>query len=109
MIGTYRDQPAAGHQGMIIGIEQLRVVRELWLDLVLLWTFRGSAGAYAINWRRAAQNCVISYEGGEPAHKAHNQQGLKTPTRSASNMASTLTSAEPRFSMQHDDRRDGQP
>jgi len=28
--GTYRDQPAAGHDGMTIGIEQFRVARELW-------------------------------------------------------------------------------
>src|SRR5437016_5439162 len=30
-LGTYRDQPAAGHEGMTIGIEQFRVGRELWL------------------------------------------------------------------------------
>lgn len=54
LLGTYRDQPAAGHQGMTIGIEQFREARELWLDRMLLQPFRGAAGAYAITWRRVA-------------------------------------------------------
>jgi sterol desaturase/sphingolipid hydroxylase (fatty acid hydroxylase superfamily) len=54
LLGTYRDQPAAGHEGMTIGIEQFREARELWLDRMLLQPFRGSAGAYAITWRKAA-------------------------------------------------------
>jgi sterol desaturase/sphingolipid hydroxylase (fatty acid hydroxylase superfamily) len=54
LLGTYRDQPAAGHQGMTIGIEQFRAARELWLDRMLLQPFRGPAGAYAITWRSEA-------------------------------------------------------
>jgi len=54
LLGTYRDQPAAGHDGMTIGIEQFRKERELWLDRMLLQPFRGPAGAYAITWRSAA-------------------------------------------------------
>jgi sterol desaturase/sphingolipid hydroxylase (fatty acid hydroxylase superfamily) len=54
LLGTYRDQPAAGHEGMTIGIEQFREARELWLDRMLLQPFRGPAGAYAITRRRAA-------------------------------------------------------
>jgi sterol desaturase/sphingolipid hydroxylase (fatty acid hydroxylase superfamily) len=54
LLGTHRAQPAAGHEGMTIGIEQFRVGRELWLDRMLLQPFRGPAGAYAITWRRAA-------------------------------------------------------
>jgi sterol desaturase/sphingolipid hydroxylase (fatty acid hydroxylase superfamily) len=54
LLGTYRDQPAAGHEGMTIGIEQFHQARELWLDRMLLQPFRGPAGAYAITWRRAA-------------------------------------------------------
>ena len=53
LLGTYGDQPAAGHLGMTIGIEQFRSARELWLDRMLLQPFRGPAGAYAITWRRA--------------------------------------------------------
>jgi sterol desaturase/sphingolipid hydroxylase (fatty acid hydroxylase superfamily) len=54
LLGTYRGQPAVGHEGMTIGIEQFREPRELWLDRMLLQPFRGPAGAYAITWRRAA-------------------------------------------------------
>ena len=54
LLGTYRAQPAAGHEEMTIGIEQFRDGRELWLDRMLLQPFRGPAGAYAITWRRAA-------------------------------------------------------
>jgi sterol desaturase/sphingolipid hydroxylase (fatty acid hydroxylase superfamily) len=54
LLGTYRAQPAAGQEGMTIGIEQFREVREVWLDRMLLQPFRGPAGAYAITWRRAA-------------------------------------------------------
>ena len=54
LLGTYRDQPGAGHEGMTIGIEQFRAARELWLDRMLLQPFRGPAGAYAITWRGAA-------------------------------------------------------
>jgi len=54
LLGTYREQPAAGHEGMTIGIEQFREARELWLDRMLLQPFRGPAGAYAITWRGAA-------------------------------------------------------
>jgi sterol desaturase/sphingolipid hydroxylase (fatty acid hydroxylase superfamily) len=54
LLGTYRDQPAAGHEGTTIGIEQFREARELWLDRMLLQPFRGPVGAYAITWRRAA-------------------------------------------------------
>ena len=45
LLGTYRDQPAAGHEGMSIGIEQFRQARELWLDRMLLQPFRGPARA----------------------------------------------------------------
>ena len=54
LLGTYRDQPGAGHEGMTIGIEQFRAARELWLDRMLLQPFHGPAGAYAITWRRVA-------------------------------------------------------
>jgi sterol desaturase/sphingolipid hydroxylase (fatty acid hydroxylase superfamily) len=54
LLGTYRDQPAAGHEGMTIGIAQFREPRELWLDRMLLQPFRGPAGGYATRWRSAA-------------------------------------------------------
>lgn len=44
LLGTYRDQPAAGHEAMIIGVEHFRYPRELRLDRMLLQPFRGGAG-----------------------------------------------------------------
>jgi sterol desaturase/sphingolipid hydroxylase (fatty acid hydroxylase superfamily) len=55
MLGTYRAQPAAGHDAMTIGIEQFRDPRELGLDRMLLQPFRGDAGHYPIGMREADQ------------------------------------------------------
>ena len=49
LLGTYQAQPAAGHANMIIGIEQFRTPRDLWLDRMLVQPFRGTAGDYPIN------------------------------------------------------------
>ena len=48
MLGTYRDQPKAGHAGMTIGIEQFRDPSELRLDRMLLQPLRSASGAYPI-------------------------------------------------------------
>lgn len=45
LFGTYRAQPAAGHEGMTIGIEQFRDARELRLNRMLLQPFRGDSAA----------------------------------------------------------------
>ena len=55
LFGTYRAQPAAGHEGMTIGIEQFRDPRELGLDRMLLQPFRGDAGRYPLGRREGAQ------------------------------------------------------
>jgi sterol desaturase/sphingolipid hydroxylase (fatty acid hydroxylase superfamily) len=55
LLGTYRAQPAAGHDAMTIGIEQFRDPRELGLDRMLLQPFRGDAGGYPIGAREADQ------------------------------------------------------
>ncbi len=49
LFGTYRAQPAAGHEGMTIGIEQFRDPGELRLDRMLIQPFVGGTGAYPIN------------------------------------------------------------
>jgi sterol desaturase/sphingolipid hydroxylase (fatty acid hydroxylase superfamily) len=54
LFGTYRDQPAAGHEGMTIGIEQFRDARELRLDRMLVQPFRDDAGPYPIGGDTAA-------------------------------------------------------
>ena len=51
LLGTYLAQPAAGHEGMTIGIAQFRTPRDLWLDLMLVQPFRGRTGDYPINRR----------------------------------------------------------
>jgi sterol desaturase/sphingolipid hydroxylase (fatty acid hydroxylase superfamily) len=51
LCGTYRAQPAAGHDAMTIGIEQFRDARELGLDRMLLQPLRGDAGRYPLGRR----------------------------------------------------------
>src|SRR5438128_7719563 len=55
LFGTYRAQPAAGHDAMTIGIEQFRDARELGLDRMLLQPFRGDAGRYPLGERQVEQ------------------------------------------------------
>ena len=49
LFGTYRAQPADGHDGMTIGIELFRTRRDLWLDRMLIQPLLGKAGNYPIN------------------------------------------------------------
>ena len=55
LFGTYRAQPAAGHDAMTIGIEQFRDPRELRLDRMLLQPLRGDAGRYPLGRREGEQ------------------------------------------------------
>jgi len=54
LFGTYRAQPAAGHQEMTIGIAQFRDPRELRLDRMLLQPFRDDARLYPLGQRENA-------------------------------------------------------
>ena len=51
LFGTYRSQPAAGHDAMTIGIEQFRDPRELRLDRMLLQPWRDEVGNYPLGYR----------------------------------------------------------
>ncbi len=51
LFGTYRPQPAAGHDQMTIGIEQFRDPRELRLDRMLLQPWRDEVGRYPVGYR----------------------------------------------------------
>ncbi len=51
LFGTYRDQPAAGHDGMTIGIEQFRAVEEQRLDRMLTQPFRDDDRTYPLGQR----------------------------------------------------------
>ncbi|MCZ6531354.1 MAG: sterol desaturase family protein [SAR324 cluster bacterium] len=52
LFGTYRPQPAAGHEGMTIGIAQFREPRELWLPRLLTQPFMNPPQAGAPNTDR---------------------------------------------------------
>ena len=54
LFGTYRAQPAAGHEGMTIGIEQFREPRELRLDRMLMQPFRDDDRSYALGRRETS-------------------------------------------------------
>jgi hypothetical protein len=49
LLGTYVAQPAKGHDGMEIGIEQFRTRRDLWLDRMLIQPVRGPASGSALD------------------------------------------------------------
>jgi sterol desaturase/sphingolipid hydroxylase (fatty acid hydroxylase superfamily) len=55
LFGTYRAEPAAGHEGMTIGIEQFRDPRELRLDRMLVQPFRDDDRTYPLGRREPAQ------------------------------------------------------
>jgi sterol desaturase/sphingolipid hydroxylase (fatty acid hydroxylase superfamily) len=55
LFGTYRAQPAAGHQAMTIGIDAFRSPEELRLDRLLVQPFRDTPGASPINRRQEAR------------------------------------------------------
>jgi sterol desaturase/sphingolipid hydroxylase (fatty acid hydroxylase superfamily) len=54
LFGTYRAQPAAGQEGMTLGIDAFRTRADLRLDRLLAQPFRGTPGGYAINGRPEA-------------------------------------------------------
>jgi hypothetical protein len=54
LFGTYRDQPEAGHNGMIIGIQQFREPGEQRLDRMLTQPFRGGDKEYPLGRREPA-------------------------------------------------------
>jgi sterol desaturase/sphingolipid hydroxylase (fatty acid hydroxylase superfamily) len=55
LFGTYRAQPAAGHDGMTIGIEQFREATEQRLDHMLTQPFRNDDTRYALGRREPVQ------------------------------------------------------
>ncbi|THD83714.1 sterol desaturase family protein [Aliigemmobacter aestuarii] len=51
LLGTYVAQPAKGHRGMEIGIDQFRTPRDLWIDRMLVQPLRGPASGHALDPR----------------------------------------------------------
>jgi sterol desaturase/sphingolipid hydroxylase (fatty acid hydroxylase superfamily) len=64
LCGTYRAQPAAGHEAMTIGIEQFRDPAEQRLDRMLTQPFRGGDAGHALGQR-------------EPGAPARDGEGLR--------------------------------
>jgi sterol desaturase/sphingolipid hydroxylase (fatty acid hydroxylase superfamily) len=54
LFGTYRAQPAAGHEAMTIGIDAFRSPEDLRLDRLLMQPLRDTPGEYPITRRQAA-------------------------------------------------------
>ena len=55
LFGTYRPQPAAGHEEMTIGIDAFRSPEDLRLDRLLVQPFRHTPGEYPIDRRQEAR------------------------------------------------------
>jgi sterol desaturase/sphingolipid hydroxylase (fatty acid hydroxylase superfamily) len=55
LFGTYRAQPAAGHEKMTMGIDAFRSPEDLRLDRLLIQPLRDTPGEYPIGWRRQAR------------------------------------------------------
>jgi sterol desaturase/sphingolipid hydroxylase (fatty acid hydroxylase superfamily) len=51
LLGTYRDQPAAGHEGMVIGVSDIRDPVEQSLGRMLTQPFRIGADRYDLDRR----------------------------------------------------------
>ena len=56
LLGNYKAQPKAGHEEMLIGIEQFRTTRDLWLDRMLVQPVKGPASGYPINRETAKKS-----------------------------------------------------
>jgi len=55
LFGTYRAQPAAGQEGITLGVDAFRSPADLRLDRLLVQPFRDTPGGYAINRRPERQ------------------------------------------------------
>jgi len=55
LFGTYRSEPAVGHDRLTIGLDQFRDPRELRLDRMLIQPFRGNDRLYPLGRREPAE------------------------------------------------------
>jgi len=56
LFGTYIAQPTGGHEGMTIGLDMFRTVKDERLDQMLIQPFKGPVGDYTINRRDWPKN-----------------------------------------------------
>lgn len=66
LFGTYRDQPAAGHAAMTIGIAQFRDQGEQQLDRMLTQPFREGAERYALGRQEQERQGMVQWNGDGP-------------------------------------------
>ena len=59
LLGTYRQEPAEGHEAMTLGIDSFRAKEDLRLDRLLVQPFRETAGDYSINRRPFEENIPV--------------------------------------------------
>ncbi len=64
LFGTYRAQPASGHDAMTIGVDAFRSPDDLRLDRLLVQPLRDTPGGYAIN--RRPESAAQDLKGIEP-------------------------------------------
>ena len=55
LFGTYRAQPEAGHEGMTIGVQDIRDPAEQRLDRMLTQPFRSGDNSHALGVRERAE------------------------------------------------------
>ncbi len=59
LMGTYRDQPKLGHEGMTIGLNQFRDPSRLSLPRMLALPFTGEPGSYSVTCRGSSRDSQI--------------------------------------------------
>ena len=72
LFGTYRAEPAAGHEGMIIGVDEIRDPAEQRLDRMLTQPFRAGDSAYALGRREGGERDDANLSGRSEARNQHN-------------------------------------
>ena len=60
LLGTYRAQPAVGHQSMVIGLAQFRDARRLTLPWLIILPIIGEIGDYPINNNKKSRGDIDS-------------------------------------------------
>jgi sterol desaturase/sphingolipid hydroxylase (fatty acid hydroxylase superfamily) len=78
LLGTYRARPAAGHEGMTIGLSQFRDERVLRLPWMLALPFLGRFGGYAINRQPRGPRRLGPPYGGVPPKVLPRSEGPRT-------------------------------
>lgn len=80
LFGTYRSQPARGHERMTIGLSQFRDERVDRLPWMLALPFIGPPGDYPINRRETPRDPAAEQGGSNPEQEAAGRERVGAPT-----------------------------